>query len=385
MSVELKPGDWGRITCKLTPDGTWEADGRYRTFAGNTVRKRARGESERSAREALVAKFESQREVEGVGDEITAKSTVAQLASYYLETRKDRVRSSSITTYRSTIVNQVLPVIGDRRIAECRASVLAKVIKDQHATGKSTDALRKVLSGMFQIAAEFDMFPANPVANVEAMPRRNRVVEVLSMAEIQEVRALIDADMRRDRPGPHIGHDLRDLVDILLATGCRVGEASGLLLRDIDLTEDPPRVTVTGTIKNEKGKGTYRQPSTKSRAGWRTLLLPQCAVDIVLRRMVENPPNDMGALFPTRAGTWRQDSGWERMWNRVVDDTPYAWVTFHTFRRSVATLIREEVGLEAAQMQLGHENARMTETYVATPEMAPDLRHVLQLFGRTTS
>ncbi|UUZ59504.1 tyrosine-type recombinase/integrase [Nocardioides sp. B-3] len=62
-------------------------------------------------------------------------------------------------------------------------------------------------------------------------------------------------------------------------------------------------------------------------------------------------------------GTRRHISNWERMWNQVVDDTAYDWVTFHTFRRSVATLIDREVGLEAAQAQLGHEDRDITRDY----------------------
>ena len=88
------------------------------------------------------------------------------------------------------------------------------------------------------------------------------------------------------------------------------------------------------------------------------LVLPRFAVGILLRRKVENPANPHGAVFPTRRGTWRQISNWERMWNQVVDDTAYDWVTFHTFRRSVATLIDREV--DSAQAQLGHPDSHVT-------------------------
>jgi hypothetical protein len=51
--------------------------------------------------------------------------------------------------------------------------------------------------------------------------------------------------------------------------------------------------------------------------------VPPFVVDILLRRQVENRANPHGAVFPTRRGTWRQVSNWERMWNQVVDDTAY--------------------------------------------------------------
>lgn len=89
-------------------------------------------------------------------------------------------------------------------------------------------------------------------------------------------------------------------------------------------------VTVSGTIITETGVGTFRQPWTISRAGYRTLYLPWFAVAILLRRQGENRANPQDAVFPTRRGTWRQISNWERMWNQVVDDTAYDWVTLRT-------------------------------------------------------
>jgi integrase len=91
------------------------------------------------------------------------------------------------------------------------------------------------------------------------------------------------------------------------------------------------------------------------------------------------------APFPTRRGTWRQISIWERMWNQVVDDTAYDWVTFHTFRRSVATLIDREAGIEAAQAQLGHDDSNVTrDFYVHKASVAPDLTAHLEKFRPAT-
>ncbi|WP_459974225.1 tyrosine-type recombinase/integrase [Nocardioides pyridinolyticus] len=105
----------------------------------------------------------------------------------------------------------------------------------------------------------------------------------------------------------------------------------------------------------------------------------------MLRRQVENHANPHGAVFPTRRGTWRQISNWERMWNQVVDDTAYDWVTFHTFRRSVATLIDREVGIDAAQAQFGHEDSDITrDFYVHKATVAPDLTVHLEKFRPST-
>ncbi|MQW75379.1 tyrosine-type recombinase/integrase [Nocardioides sp. dk4132] len=59
----------------------------------------------------------------------------------------------------------------------------------------------------------------------------------------------------------------------------------------------------------------------------------------------------------------------------------YDWVTFHTFRRSVATLIDREVGIDAAQAQLGHEDSDITrDFYIHKFKVAPDLTVHLERF-----
>lgn len=386
MSRRTEPGSWGRIKVTELDSGTWEAEARYCGFDGRAHRMRARGDNEPEAREALVANLMRRRTAEGIDAELTGSSTVEQLAEAYLAHKEaDGLRSRSITVYRSTINNQVLPVIGGRRLTEIRTSVLTKVVRDRQAAGRNPTQLRKVLSGMFGYATQFDIYTTNPVTNVPRIRLESDPVRALTMEEIQEIRALIDADMLRGRPGPKPTNDLRDLVDVLLATGCRLGEGIGLIYSEMDLSAAAPTVTVSGTVKNEKGMGTYRQPRTKTDAGWRTLYVPPFAVEILLRRIVENPPNEMGAVFPTRNGKWRQDSGWERIWRRVVKGTKYDWVTFHTFRKSVATLIADEIGLDAAQSQLGHDDGKVTSTYyVAQPDVAPDLTRYLERFRPST-
>ena len=86
-------------------------------------------------------------------------------------------------------------------------------------------------------------------------------------------------------------------------------------------------------------------------------------------------PTGLGARSPTGSG-----------WNRVVDDTAYDWVTFHTFRKSVATLIDQTVDSKAAQAQLGHANEDITlEHYIHKAKIAPDLTDYLERFRPPTT
>ena len=52
---------------------------------------------------------------------------------------------------------------------------------------------------------------------------------------------------------------MADVVDLILATGARIGEVLALRWTDADLDSKPPTLTFSGTIKTEPGNGTYRK------------------------------------------------------------------------------------------------------------------------------
>lgn len=381
------PGAWGKVSVERTGSGAYQAETRYRHFSGRVTRLRARGTSASAARSALIERLQTLNQVDGSDADITRRSTIIDLAAFWLaEKEAEGVQGTSLRTYRSTVNNQIVPVIGERRLGECRTSVIDRVIKNQAASGKSITLLRKCLHQMFQLAVRHDAISANPVLSVARIGRPKKEIEFLTPGQAMDVRALIDDAMRksRERPGPNMTGDLRDIVDLMLNTGCRIGEVLGLVYAEINLTDESiPLLTVSGTVVTETGKGTYRKPRLKSDAGYRTLTLPDEARDIILRRMVEKPGNPLDAVFATRNGTWFQVSNVENTWNRVVDGTSYDWVTFHVFRKSVATLIDRSVDAKSAAAQLGHSSEQVTQAhYIHKPQQAPDLRAHLDAFRR---
>jgi integrase len=100
-----------------------------------------------------------------------------------------------------------------------------------------------------------------------------------------------------------------------------------------------PTVTICGTIKTEKDRGTYRKAKPKTDASIRTLVLPRFVIDMLLRRRASEPENDRDAVFATRTGSWHQVGNIERRWRQVRNDSGLEWVTPHVFRKTVATLV----------------------------------------------
>lgn len=97
---------------------------------------------------------------------------------------------------------------------------------------------------------------------------------------------------------------MADIVDLMLATGARIGEILAVRWEDVDLAAEHPTVTICGTIDFLKGKGFFRQEWTKSDAGFRTVILPRFAVGMLLARKLNAADNPFDAIFASRRGTW---------------------------------------------------------------------------------
>jgi integrase len=118
--------------------------------------------------------------------------------------------------------------------------------------------------------------------------------QALTLAELERVRTAVQAWLTKDRPGPKSSSDMADIIELILATGARIGEVLALRWSDIDLVTKA--VVVNATIKTETAKGTYR----KATATARVIELTDLAVKVLKRRQDSASPNGIDAVFPTR-------------------------------------------------------------------------------------
>ena len=224
----------------------------------------------------------------------------------------------------------------------------------------------------------------NPVRDTGRLRKPRRTVIALTSDHLEAVRAAIRQWQQPipGRPGPRHTGDLADIVDLMLATGARIGEILALQWVDLDLAAERPTLTICGTLVYVKGKGFFRQEWTKTDAGYRMLVLPRFAVGMLLARKLTAAESDTDAILGSRRGTWMSPNNVRRQWRQARADIELEWVTPHTFRKTVATLIDKEANTKSAAAQLGHANENITNTYyIAKPALAPDVSDILEQLG----
>lgn len=160
--------------------------------------------------------------------------------------------------------------------------------------------------------------------------------------------------------GPRKSRVCTDLFDLLLATGCRIGEACALRWQDIDLHAGT--LTVAGTMVFLKNTGWQRQEFPKTVAGQRTIHLPPFALTMLGRRQTEEPHRGNDPLFASRTGTFVQPDNMRRSLRCALQrQTDLKWVSPHVFHKTVATVLSGQGLVTEAAAQLGHADESITK------------------------
>ena len=355
----LPLGTWGTITTEKIRDGNYRALTRFRDTDGNTRRVTATGPSKAAAERAL-------RDVLGMrtapaGELLTAETRLIDLATQWISglEAEGRIEQTTINEYRRVLDNLVLPSVGGLKLREATTGRLDRLLlrlRDQ-----SVNRQRKakvVLGAMLDLAVRHDAIPTNPARGTSRVHRPKQETKALRVEDLVEIRAAVRRWVNSDRPGPKATGDMADIIDLMLATGCRIGEMLALRWIDLDLDGDLPVLTVSGTIKTETGQGHLSEGHAevgRQRANRSPSRVRHRAARASRRQFAT--PNENDAVFATRNGTWHQVVNIERRWRQIRKDTGYEWVTPHTFRKTVATLISERVDAEPASQQLGHSSA----------------------------
>lgn len=381
----LPIGSWGKISRDQPSPGVHRAMCRFRDFDGVTRKVEARSTTGAKAERELIAKLQDR--AAPAGQDIHSSMRVSALVPIWWAEFEDKDRAiNTRRRYRETLDLHILPGVGSLRIRECTVSALDRFLKALRASSGDGAAkvAKSVLSGVLALAVRHGAMDSNPLRDVAPVPTKRSTVRALTVNEVVALRAGLAAWQSEEQPNRRHRRttDLLDVVDLMLATGCRISEALALRWSDVNLGETPT-VTIAGAVIVDPDRGVVLQDHPKSSGSRQTYRLPQFAVNMLLRRQVEQlEGNSYDVVFPSSTGTLRDPSNFRKQWRTARQALGFEWVTPHTFRKSVGTILANTQGLAAASRQLGHSNEQITaKHYVQRLAEAPDMSQVLEAFG----
>lgn len=262
---------------------------------------------------------------------VTSQSTVAKLAELWLQQlrAKSRLERTTIDEYERVLRKLVLPRLGSISLPELTTDAVNVVLAELGTQSLNRQRKAKVVMGaMLDSAVELGALSVNPVRGSLSISRSAPDYRSLTIAELESVRAAARAWLGKERSGPRSSGDIADIIEVMVATGARIGEALALRWADVDL--DARILDINATMKTESGLGTYR----KSLPRPRMVALPESAALVLQTRHSSMPDNFLDAVFPTRSVTWQQVNNVERRWRQIRREAGLEWVTPDAFRRS---------------------------------------------------
>ena len=197
---------------------------------------------------------------------ITERSTVASLVDFWLEQLRaeGRLDRTTINEYERVLRKLVVPRLGGVRLYALTTERVNIVLAELGTQSRNSQRKAKVVLGaMLNAAVANKAIRVNPVRGSLSISRPKADPRSLTKAEVEAVRAAVRAWLSKERSGPKSSGDMADIVDLMLATGARIGEVLALRWCDVDL--DARTIEINATIKTEAGVGTYRKPLPRSR------------------------------------------------------------------------------------------------------------------------
>lgn len=380
----LAPGEHGKVTCTRR-NGKHYATTYLRLQTGRRVEREATGKSAEDARRNLTARIVAELAAGTGAGVVNGKTTLDDLFDAWVA---DKVAQGYLSPQSEMQYRRVWRGHGSEYLGALRITELTTSRADAHLKtipARQSSLLRTILVGMFSMAVRFDVLHHNPIREAQAAPRGERKPSrALTAVELEQVRRAVKTYATPSgRSGPPRGVMLPAFVELLAATGARPGEVLAIRWQDVDLLDDTPSVTVNGTVMDHDrvpGKTIHRQDSRKGGAPAITVLLPKFGVEALTALTGETV-----SMAPSATVLTNRDGGLVSLSNirsalreALAPHEDLRWITPHSFRRSVATVVRDGLGIEAAQQQLGHSEMATTEQHYAQRRTTgPDARAVL--------
>ncbi len=319
---------------------------KYRKAIVGTVDTLANETSALKAAQAL--RIDANQETPQAG---TGPSTIAMLVAHYrlkelAGGRNGRKAFSTRSAYECNLENWVLPRWGDLQLDQIKPVAVEEWL-DSIKRAKGTRAkIRNLMSALFTHAMRYEWVDRNPIKLVRQSAKRERIPDVLELAEIQ---LLLSKLAIRERT----------LVLLDAGTGLRVSEL--LVLRWQDVNFDNLELSVTRSIWHQV------VGDCKTEASARPVPLDTYMAEDLLRwRRQSAYPSDDDYVFASETMRGKQPYWPDNLMKRHIRPVAKANgihknIGWHTFRHTFGTLLKANgEDVKTVQELLRHANSRIT-------------------------
>jgi len=314
--------------------------------------------------------------------------TVAALVKKYLSQKRD-LRQQTKHNYLNTLKLLESTPFGQKRIDQVKPSDAKAWFLSLREKGRKFNTIHNyqtVLRPTFQMAMEDDLIRKNPFAFRISTVLTNDSTPRFALTADQEM-AFLDYILETKRFRKYY-----DGIYILLHTGLRISELTGLTRKDLDFSAGVIHVR-RQLCYTENGTYTIVEPKTKS--GTRDVpMSPQ--VKTALRRILASHPKAIepvvdgvgGFLFLRKHSQPMASKDWQVAFKNIIKSynethpEPLLLITPHICRHTFATnMAKAGMAPKALQFIMGHSSIKVTMDVYTHLEVTDIVREFQKVSG----
>ncbi|MDR2531484.1 MAG: site-specific integrase [Oscillospiraceae bacterium] len=199
-----------------------------------------------------------------------------------------------------------------QRVINAYATIPRGLTKKPYSK-KTLNDLKIVAQSIFKLAVDNRVIDYNPAS----------AVKLPNATEAVTKRALTDEERSWITNTPHRA---QRAAMIMMLSGLRRGELIPLTWSDIDF--ESATITVNKSVEMVEGKPIVKH-KTKSKAGMRTVFIPQLLVDFL-----RNEKKTSLLVCPSARGTMMSKSAWRKLWEKYLYDLNLRYGNFSDYVES---------------------------------------------------
>ena len=303
----------------------------------------------------------------------SSKQTVeAYMMNWLTVHKKIELKPKSYDTLENSIKHQIAPFFKNKQFFAVTHDDVQKFINKLDSDGCSYSIIRKAylaLNACYKYAMMKGQAVKNPCFSVK-LPKKSekdiKQIQTLSQDEISVYCKQAAAQYNNGNSIYRLGYGLI----LILFTGLRLGEATGLTWDDIDFEKGTLSVRKTlGYVKNrnkEKNEKSYIfiEGTTKSKSSDRTIPLNQTALNALSELKKINGKFDY--VFSSKNGKPITPRNLNNTHDYILEQAGIDHLSIHALRHTFASqLFANKVDIKVISKLLGHSDVSITyNTYI---------------------
>lgn len=292
-------------------------------------------------------------------------TTYRELTDLWLENYQMTVKPQTLVSTRQFLKNHILPVFGDMQLDKIHIAHIQSWVNKLAFKIVNYGVAASINKRILQYGVSMQLIPFNPAREV-ILPRPQKAgANRIKFIDKEDLKTFLDY-MERLAPTAYNYYYDSVLYKLLLATGCRYGEAVALEWSDIDF--DSATISITKTYNR-----IVKQVGTpKSKAGIRTISIDNKTILMLkqYRNRQRQAFMEIGSpapalVFSTTISQYPNSDARTKSLRYRCKEAGIPQFTFHAFRHTHASLLLNAgISYKELQHRLGHATLAMTmDTY----------------------